>query len=742
MAARQVVVPLKPGSDGDYTHRPSDHSKYTVMDPPTLYLEKVAMQWMQDRGEARPGIKYILERLPTGYALYQRPRSNGTKDKYLFGHPNQKIFDSPNRFYPHFKHMMENNGDMFGCRCLVCDPRGGHLPGKPASASSYFSASKKAAGSSSGSSWTTKVNGTNYNKGSNTGVKAPMATLPLLPFDRINGNSDAVGPKPLGRPKLVSAGMDASHVDEEGTPDVYRNLIDRLKRHGTLDEIIKEPLSLDWLAEQEIMPPFLDKLKRDPQWIPRVGDILLYVRDVSQGLRIAKDAEGTYQVCDPQKSDQPLGTAVWEMGIVTQAPASKDGQWCVSQSGVRVEPLPNPNDSNKSFSKQYTYVPLEHTRPFFLWEECLANVTWENRHPTIANAFTGAATMSLMGRYRFQGQWPEANIFCRAIYIGAEIITVGDTVRLVPKGRDYGSTSTDVLVVKSIRLKLSSLDSASSNDYDEGRPYNLGVWVYGAAFTTVASRSSKEWLDETNSVVPRAGAGYGDWYPLHPSHRELAVPFSRIIGRLYEYDAMRTYVSVPDLDTGREGITHARFYSSHRHRRIVANEGTNWYWGDNRADALDLQTVNSVNVAKHDFERDPKEWRKKIKDMDSGAKVLNRKSGPSLRGFMAPASTSLPVRASVSRTEEVTRNSSTSAGERPIIEVSDDEEEEILRQTKVVTKAPYKEHSLPEEVTRSSSTNSGKRRIEVSDDEEEILRQTKVVTDVPYKKQKVLVVIN
>src|SRR5262245_17138102 len=100
---RRVVVPLRPGSDGDVMHKPVG-ATHTIVEPPSLYLEKLGDRWMEARGERQPGIHYILERLPTGYSLYQRPRGKNASivDKFLFGHPQHRVFDSPNRFFPHF----------------------------------------------------------------------------------------------------------------------------------------------------------------------------------------------------------------------------------------------------------------------------------------------------------------------------------------------------------------------------------------------------------------------------------------------------------------------------------------------------------------------------------------------------------------------------------------------------------------------------------------------------------------
>ena len=43
------IVRINDVSDGDSKHRPSD--AWTVVDPPTIYLEKLASQWLEARGE-------------------------------------------------------------------------------------------------------------------------------------------------------------------------------------------------------------------------------------------------------------------------------------------------------------------------------------------------------------------------------------------------------------------------------------------------------------------------------------------------------------------------------------------------------------------------------------------------------------------------------------------------------------------------------------------------------------------
>jgi hypothetical protein len=496
----QVVVPLKGGSDADATHRPSGPA-YSLVDPPTLYLEKIGQQWMQARGEAKLGVKYTLEALPTGYALYQRPRANVSHvDKFLFGHPSHKPFDSPNRFFPHFEYVMDNEGSSIGCPCTVCNPKGGVLPRSEGSRSS---SKRRSNGSSSGNSTPLK----RKMSVSLTGPSMPIQSMPV---------------QQQGRPKKTMAGTDTNRVDEEGTPDVYRNLIDKLKRYGAVDDTIMEPLSMDWRAEQSMLPDLLKSLQAEPQWIPRVGDIVLFISEIPEGLELLQHEQtGEHMFWDPE-SDEFMGEPRWQAGLVGQTPTedlttedavrpSVETQNNVSLSGVRVEPLPKPNDANKSFSKRYKYVPVHQTRPFILWKDYIGHLPEDEWHPTIKNALTTMAAVSLVGKHRFRGTWPDAQIYCKAIYIGSEMLVVGDTVRLLPKGCQT-TPCTDILVINSIRLKLSNLDKTSGNDYDEGRPYNSEVWIFGTAYSTDSSRSSKEWYSAANAETPKAAEGYAKWY--------------------------------------------------------------------------------------------------------------------------------------------------------------------------------------------------------------------------------------
>jgi hypothetical protein len=503
----------------------------------------------------------------------------------------------------------------------------------------------------------------------------------------------------------MGAGVDLTHIDEEGTPDVYRNLLDKLRRRGSVDEIIEEPLSPDWRAEQKILPSMLRTLKDQDQWVPRVGEIVLYIQELPQSIEIMRhERTGEFQMYN-EEDEEFLGPPPWRAGLVGEVTADPpaiadlhrdDSNASVIYSGVRVEPLPNPNETGKSLSKRYKYVSLRQTRPFVLWKDLLAQVPDSQWHATVTNALTVMSTLSLVGKFRFRGTWPGAHIYCHGVHLGSELLAVGDTIRLLPSASKLQKRCTEVLVIKSIRLKWSNLDKASSNDYDEGRPYNSEVMIYGSAYTSDPAAINKEYFSEDNADPPKAAAGYCEWYPLHPTSKELAVPYSRIAGRLYERDAMSFFLNSdpdnrPTIDEGREGILDARGYARQHDQRITEEPGATWYWGNDRADALDLHTINGLDVAKYDQERDIRAMRKNTKILDSmeddntNATSLAHRD---LRKYMAPGTLDLP-----NRTQEVrdlimsdgTGSSSSGNGKKrpPVIDLSD-EEDEIRQYTTIM----------------------------------------------------------
>ncbi|KAH7065295.1 hypothetical protein B0J12DRAFT_639771 [Macrophomina phaseolina] len=634
--AGTVVVPIEPYSDGDPQHRPN-RSDYALQDPPTIYLEKLAESWMKERGEYQKGVTYVLDKLPDGYTVWGRPRKNQPNhvDKWAFGHPTGRTFDSPNRFFPHFLHLMNHKGNSKGCLCTLCS--GGSKSATPRAQS------------------------------------APRPSAKQIPIQ-------ATLPKVKGKPRQVETS--SLRTDDEGTPDIYRNLIDKLRRDGHVNEAIKETMSLDWRAERNSLPSLLDQLSRQSQWVPRPGEIVLFVRSLAPGSTEVRFDESTGEYKVWSIGQERFGThPQWEAGVVTQAAAEApvvedlrsetDKQYQRNYSGFRVEPIPDPNSTMKHWSKQHKYLPLSAIRPFAFWSEFLRGVPDDDRHPTVQHALTAMSSVSLVEKTRFTGTWPTASITCRGVFIGSELILTGDTVRLMP--RQQGAAVTDVLKITSIKLNFMNLDTASDDDYDEKHPYNLAIHVTGKAFTTDSTRAA--------SGIPLTRAERSglpiqsyeeEWYRMHAAEKSLRVPFNRILGRCFEAEAMAHWFpssnsSDHSNDQGRElsrgidGIFEARHQSSRNYLKI--EQGKSWFWGDSRTEALDLATVNGQEVGKHDKSREPKRWRKLIKIMEGNAVVEDKLA------LKKAALADRPLRQSGS--------SSLAASSWKAINIPDDREEEM-----------------------------------------------------------------
>jgi len=436
--------------------------------------------------------------------------------------------------------------------------------------------------------------------------------------------------RPIGRPPALTHISKARHVDEEDVRDTIRDLIDRLKRQGQLDEEITETMSMDWRAERSLLPELLHNIEARGSWVPRSAELVLFVREVD-GEICRDESVKEYKVFNEQ-SQKFVGYPKWEAGVVGQVAEEslklqdltqeqkKDRS--LAYSGFRVEPYPDPNGTDKHLTKRHVYVPLHRIRPLACWAEFMKGIPKEDWHPTIQNSLTVMSSMSIFGKYHFKGTWPSATISCRGLYIGAEMICGGDFVRLLPNN---GDTVADVLHVNSIKIKLTNLDKASDDDNDDGHPYNTAVYLSGKAFTLDERRAwngSVLSRQEILRLLPGLD-GYGKWHYLHDPDKGLQVPYSRVLGRCFEAEPMLIWFPAaedgikPELGKGLQGVLQARRYSAEHDKRILP--GKSWYWGDTRAESLDIETLNSASVSTYDGTRDEEQlftWQIAMKTME------------------------------------------------------------------------------------------------------------------------------
>lgn len=447
-------------------------------------------------------------------------------------------------------------------------------------------------------------------------------------------------------------------ADTEGIPDLYRAIIDRVKAAAP-ESIGPEPIadlqSPDWRTSHEQLQDLLGQWQQQPSYMPRIGELVLFTRSLSVDVDecIAWDplSQTLRRVDLTTKTwlDRPR----WEVGVVTQLPTepvteedltdASHKKQSVNYSGFRVELLSDPG-AEKGHS-QYKFVPLHAIRPFTYWRDCLSKDRGKDKwSPTINHALTVASSLCLVGKYSFLATWPSVTIFFRALYLGPELIMVGDVVRLTPKDNQK-DTVTDVVVVSSIRFKIVNLDQATDDDYDDKEFYNVCVHICGKAYTQDPKRSfdglAKAPVRSEEESVPSILSDYGSqgkWYHLtdpKESKAKLEVPYTRLLGKCLPKSALQQWFSTPegmsaptafqpvaeggkkpaDVSHGLKAVREARKYSLEHDSRIKT--GQNWFWAETRIEQLELHEVNGKYVGdKGRTKKQVNAWRQALKVLD------------------------------------------------------------------------------------------------------------------------------
>lgn len=484
-------------------------------------------------------------------------------------------------------------------------------------------------------------------------------------------------------------------MDEEGTEDVYKRQIQELYKfkHKKVKDKIVEKYSFDWKAERKSLPAHLSQVSLQHSFIPRIGELVLWCPYFPDELDLIFNPEtGFYQFYSFDQ-ERFLGFPNWRGGVIAAAPSSiaTDGPLdfpdilsnpmkknAYNTSGFRVETFPDPNnDTDKSLSKQYKYVPLRQIRPLSHWQTLLRGIPERKIDPSFKYALTAMTTVSLVEKFRFVGDWPNAAIHCRGIYIGAELIVVGDAVRILPPLLPAitpantstptlkANRSTDVLVISSIRLNLHDITPEHTLPASRTLSTHSSITLLGRAYTLDPHRDYRVPVDldidlsvteptlppplpaeEVKSIFPTVGAKhYGDWFPLHAPHLKYEVSFDRVLGRLHEADAVRLWTGLaqtknstssdttprrPGLSHDLSGVLAGRKYAAQTDERIpqVAAGAVRWFWADTRVQALNVETFNGYEVGRYDRLRQRgtvRAWRAMLRVLDGTAGVSDLK---------------------------------------------------------------------------------------------------------------------
>lgn len=453
--------------------------------------------------------------------------------------------------------------------------------------------------------------------------------------------------------------------DPDGDPDVFKNLLSGLRKGKYIDsKAIKlsdndlpQRDSMDWVTERDSLATMLARYKLQPSFIPRVGELVLWVPELDGDI-ILDQEQNHYKIFD-FNTKAFKGFPDWRAGTVADVPEELIDFWDLSTdpkgsghvsqtSGFRVETFPDPNDDvNKSFSKRYKYIRMRQIRPLSHWQHLLRGIPKDKIHPSVFFALTVMSSISLVEKFSMTGdqQRARATIYSQGVFIGAELLVVGDTICFMAPSAP--SHCDNILVIGDIRLRLSGITSA---ELEPGRSTLLAprstIRLVGKAFTLDRSLSPDKEPVTTDDLINFSSVkGVEDyapqfWYAMQGPEQSLEISYDRVIGRMPEFTAARYWQGIsqshpppglsssssstspprPSLSFILPPIKSARTYSSQADARIPSRDGKGWFWGDSRAETLALETLNGVEIGDYSEmlrpgkrEQTYKQWRGLLK---------------------------------------------------------------------------------------------------------------------------------
>lgn len=248
---------------------------------------------------------------------------------------------------------------------------------------------------------------------------------------------------------------------------------------------------------------------------------------------------------------------------------------------------------------------------------------------------TSCASVSLIDRYQFKGTWPHAYIYSHGLFFGSESYFVGDIIRLVP---EPNSKVSDIMKITEIRTAFANLETERDTVTVTGnRCGSIAISVFGPVYTLDSKKSTSKLtveLDDRN--LPMHGYDSScQWFYRDRKSDIYEAEFPRILSRLYEKEAITSWVqgidSASDLvDIGAQDIQMAREFAAKNDNRLVET-GKKFFWGEYRAECLDLSILAGLEVGKHASEQQPKLWREVLQLLDEKIESKSGMRGRSLQ---------------------------------------------------------------------------------------------------------------
>ena len=125
------------------------------------------------------------------------------------------------------------------------------------------------------------------------------------------------------------------------------------------------------------------------------------------------------------------------------------------RSRYLIEPLPEMASSKKDTGLASIYVPFRNICPFAYAIDIHKGRPTSSYHGSMFCAMERMATLSLVYQQYVRAKWPHALMYYGGIYLGAELLVVGDAVRIESNFKIKGCY--EILIINSIKLRFNGI---------------------------------------------------------------------------------------------------------------------------------------------------------------------------------------------------------------------------------------------------------------------------------------------
>ncbi|MCJ1394167.1 hypothetical protein MMC18_007045 [Xylographa bjoerkii] len=415
---------------------------------------------------------------------------------------------------------------------------------------------------------------------------------------------------------------------------------------AAVDVEMRDPHSQDTRAINAIFErPF-----REPSWVPRHNEIILWCRE-PRGKWVLNAT--TTMFVFKSASEEELRANKWMAGVVTaraimlpefaELASMPMHPWYYLKHFVNrniikdtylIEPVLDPwvkrpspffpgNQADTAFvPPMQVQVPISQIRPFNHFEHVLHKrdrlVGYEGKpfHASIDHAFKLMSTFSIASRFRFRGVWPDAKFYAKGIYLGAELIVIGDAVQVQPKYWYSSSYKSFILHLTEISVEYRGIPKPQNcitgrardrvdtwhTKYENSN--DIGVYFYGYRYShrdgdgvALVKRGERD--------LPSAMRGDTKWYYMGTKDMKVKVRLEDIVGRVYEQKADQAWygrTETPYYYRGRTSVLEKRWWARNNDPRIDSNDGQDFFWANTHIEGLGVESLTHLPVGYIDGE--------------------------------------------------------------------------------------------------------------------------------------------